>query len=198
VGRTTNSPPAAFPGIEKPGTIVLMKRAIHVFFWISVVAAIAAIAVRHGQKPPSPPSSAGERPAPELAVEPHSSPTLPDAGRSDVGGAPPARGTAKATATPAPRTETDFMRRIRDSVRSNPELALSLAQEARQEFGDSADSDERDKLLVDALINLQKIGAARDETTYYYRHHPAGQYRQYLWAMTGARPDPPAGPANGR
>jgi len=90
------------------------------------------------------------------------------------------------------------MGQIRDSVRVNPQVAVALAQQARQEFGDTTESDERDKLLVDALINLQRIGAARDETLYYYRHHPAGQYRQYLWAMTGARPDPPSGPAQTR
>src|SRR5450631_1381417 len=175
-----------------------MKRAVHAFFWFSVVVAILALVTRQGRKPR--PAPEVEAPAPKLALDPKPAlepvrPALPPDFRLDA--AAPAPSTAiPAPAANAPRTEADFMRQIRDNVRTNPELALALAKEARQELGDSAESDERDKLLVDALINLQKIGAARDETGYYYRHHPAGQYRQYLWAMTGARPDPPAGPAN--
>jgi hypothetical protein len=91
--------------------------------------------------------------------------------------------------------EAALMRQIRDQVKTNPILAVELAREGRQRFGDSPDSDERDKLLVEGLINLQKIGAARVETTYYYRHHPNGRWANYLFAMTGARPDPPSGPA---
>jgi hypothetical protein len=175
-----------------------MKRAVHVFFWISVLVAIAAVLMMRGKKSPvgaaqpMPPEPAlAPKPAPAHLAQPVDIPPNKIA---------PATNPA-APATPpssAPSSEADFMRQIRDNVRANPELALSLAREARQQFGDSAQSDERDKLLVDALVNLQKIGAARDETGYYYRHHPAGQYRQYLWAMTGARPDPPTGPANGR
>jgi len=180
-----------------------MKRAIHAFFWFSVIVAIAAVLTRQAKKPKPAPEI--ELPAPKLALDPKPAvdpvrpvrPALPPAARLDAATPAPSTG-IPAPAANAPRTEADFMRQIRDNVRTNPELALALAKEARQELGDSAESDERDKLLVDALINLQKIGAARDETGYYYRHHPAGQYRQYLWAMTGARPDPPAGPANGR
>ena len=86
------------------------------------------------------------------------------------------------------------MRQIRDQVRTNPTLAVELARVGRQRFGDSPESDERDKLLVEGLINLQKIGAARVETSYYYRHHPGGRWGNYLFAMTGAHPDPPSGP----
>jgi hypothetical protein len=176
-----------------------MKRAVHAFFWFSVIVAVAAVMTRQAKKPEPAPKVEATAP-PNLTLDPKPKPViepvrtaLPPAGRSDAAAPAP----SSAPAAPAPRTEAEFMRQIRDNVRSNPELALALARESRQELGDSAESDERDKLLVDALINLQKIGAARDETGYYYRHHPAGQYRQYLWAMTGARPDPPAGPANG-
>ena len=74
-------------------------------------------------------------------------------------------------------------------------MPTSRAREGSQRFGDSPDSDERDKLLVEGLINLQKIGAARVETSYYYRHQPNGRWANYLFTMTGARPDPPSGPA---
>jgi hypothetical protein len=170
-----------------------MRRAVHILFWFSVIAAIV-VAVRRG-KQPLPPATA-KLPFPEQAVATAATRLAPPDAAPVHALVPELRG-ARATmpAPTAPRTEADFMGRIRDNVRANPEVAVALAQQARQEFGDTIESDERDKLLVDALINLQRIGVARDETLYYYRRHPAGQYRQYLWAMTGARPNPPSGPA---
>jgi hypothetical protein len=140
-----------------------------------------------GEKPPTDPAPATAT-APKLAL----APAIPDA-LDEVRPSPDPTKTVERKATP--ETETDFLKKIKDNVRANPDLAVALARQARQAFGDSTQADERDKLLVDALINLQKIGAARDETLYYYQHHPAGQYRQYLWSMTGARPEPPTGPA---
>jgi len=82
------------------------------------------------------------------------------------------------------------MQRLRDSVRSDPPLAEALARQGRQEFPGSPDSDERDALLVDALINQQRIGAARSETYYYIDHHPNGRFGDHLFAMTGVHPTP--------
>ena len=179
-----------------------MRRAVYIFFWLSVIVAIAAIAVvvvRWGKQPA--PFATVKLPAPEQAVPTVATRLAPPDGAPVHALVPDVRGAGATmparTAHPL-RAEADFMGQIRDNVRANPEVAVALAQQARQEFGDTTESDERDKLLVDALINLQRIGAARDETLYYYRHHPAGRYRQYLWAMTGARPDPPSGPAQTR
>jgi len=86
--------------------------------------------------------------------------------------------------------EATLMRQLRDNVRSNSELAESLAREGRQRFFDSAASDERDALLVDALINQQRIGAARSETYYYFDHHPNGRFGEHLFVMTGVHPTP--------
>ena len=61
---------------------------------------------------------------------------------------------------------------------------------ARRRFPDGAQADERDALLVDALINQQRIGAARDETYYYFDHHPAGRFAEHLVVMTGVHPPP--------
>jgi hypothetical protein len=80
--------------------------------------------------------------------------------------------------------------RIRANVKSNPQLAESLAREDRQRFPDSPESDERDALLVDALINQQRIGAARSETYYYLDHHPDGRFAEHLFVMTGVHPRP--------
>jgi hypothetical protein len=85
------------------------------------------------------------------------------------------------------------MQQLRALVKSDPEKAEALAREARQRFPDSADADERDALLVDALLNQQRIGAARSETYYYFDHHPGGVFTEHLFAMTGVHP-PPRGP----
>lgn len=85
-------------------------------------------------------------------------------------------------------SEAVLMQKIRDNVKANPPLAEALAREGRRRFPDSPDSDERDALLVDALINQQRIGAARDETYYYIEHHPQGRFREHLFIMTGVHP----------
>lgn len=90
----------------------------------------------------------------------------------------------------AVKDEAALMQQLRDNVKSNPELAESLAREARRRFPGSAHSDERDALLVDALINQQRIGAARSETYYYFDHHPNGRFGQHLFIMTGVHPTP--------
>ena len=89
--------------------------------------------------------------------------------------------------------ESALMGQIRALLKSNPEQAEALAREARRRFPEGIDSDERDALLVEALINQQHIGAARDEAHYYFTHHPGGRYTGGMWVMTGVRP-PPQGP----
>ena len=86
--------------------------------------------------------------------------------------------------------EPTLMQQIRAHVKDDPPLAEALARAGRQRFADSADSDERDALLVDALINQQRIGAARSETYYYFDHHPAGRFGEHLFIMTGVHPRP--------
>jgi hypothetical protein len=78
-------------------------------------------------------------------------------------------------------------------VRSNPGAAEALAREARTRFPHSPRADEWDALLVDALVNQQRIGAARSETYYYFDHHPEGRFAAHLFALTGVHPVP-AGP----
>jgi hypothetical protein len=82
------------------------------------------------------------------------------------------------------------MQQIRAHVKSDPPFAEALAREGRQRFADSPDADERDALLVDALINQQSIGAARSETYYYFDHHPGGRFGEHLFVMTGVHPRP--------
>jgi hypothetical protein len=88
------------------------------------------------------------------------------------------------------RDEKKLVQQIRENVKSNPQLAESLAREGRRLFPDGADAEERDALLVDALINQQRIGAARSETYYYFDHYPTGRFAEHLFVMTGVHPRP--------
>ena len=102
------------------------------------------------------------------------------------------------SATPLPtaplvanvKDDTLLMQKIRESVKKDPALAVSLAYEARRSFPASPRAEERDALLIDGLINLQKIGAARDEAERYLERYPNGRYASYIFAMTGASPRP--------
>jgi hypothetical protein len=88
------------------------------------------------------------------------------------------------------RDEKTLVQQIRENVKSNPQRAESLAREGRRLFPDGADAEERDALLVDALINQQRIGAARSETYYYFDHYPTGRFADHLFIMTGVHPRP--------
>jgi hypothetical protein len=90
-------------------------------------------------------------------------------------------------------SDEQLLARIRGDVRSNPEQAESLVREARARFPNSPHADEWDALLVDALVNQQRIGAARSQTYYYYDHHPGGSFAAHLFTLTGVHPIP-AGP----
>jgi hypothetical protein len=87
--------------------------------------------------------------------------------------------------------DEDLLAEIRSYVRSDPVKAEALVKDARMRFPQSPHADEWDALLVDALVNQQRIGAARSETYSYYDHHPAGTFRAHLFALTGVHPTPP-------
>jgi len=97
---------------------------------------------------------------------------------------------------PAPRAaavspEAAWLEEMRAKLTTDPVRVEALARQARSRFGDSALADERDALLVDALINQQRIGSARSETYYYYDHHKDGAFAAHLFARTGVHPTPP-------
>jgi len=151
-----------------------MRKALAFAALFLVALAIYAVWVRKQTPLPAPVPVSESAPAPRPAPPPprplaDASPDLPPA---------------------ASLSEATLMQRIRDNVKSNPPLAESWAREGRRRFPDSPDSDERDALLVDALINQQRIGAARDETYYYMEHHPQGRFRDHLFIMTGVHPSP--------
>jgi hypothetical protein len=157
-----------------------MRRLLVVFLLLSMAVAIYVLYPR--SRLPAPESVAQETPSPLLVPV---SPRVP--GRS---AATPGTSDARPDVRVPVPDEAALMRQLRENVRSNPQLAESLAREGRQRFPASVDSDERDALLVDALINQQRIGAARSETYYYFDHHPTGRFAEHLFVMTGVHPTP--------
>jgi hypothetical protein len=154
-----------------------MRRVFNIGFFVCVIACAVVLYARLGQRKPTavadkpaattPPAAPG--PPPRLS----SPPVLRDAGHDLAG---------------TTLDERALLRQIRALVKSQPERAEALAREARRRFPDGAEADERDALLVDALINQQRIGAARDETYYYFDHHPSGRFSEHLFVMTGVHP----------
>lgn len=154
-----------------------MRRAFNIGFFVCVIACAVVLYARLGQRKPTAVADQPAATAPLAAPSPpprlSSAPVLRDAGHDFAG---------------TPLDEPALLRQIRALVKSQPERAEALAREARRRSPDGAGADERDALLVDALINQQRIGAARDETYYYFDHHPSGRFSEHLFVMTGVHP----------
>jgi len=108
---------------------------------------------------------------------------IPDAGPAPAAQPPPV--------DPEVAAEMALMKQIRDNYRSEPTKAIEAGREARQRFGDSRDSDERDSLLIQAYLNSGDRASARADMPYYYQHHPHGRWADYLFALTNVGPNSP-------
>ena len=158
-----------------------MRRARQIGFFVAVLVCAVFLYWQRSRPQPEKPGNPGDTgeqvvpaaPAPRLALAPRGR----DAGIADAGR--------------VVLDEPTLMQQIRAHVKSDPQLAEALAREGRQRFADSPEADERDALLVDALINQQRIGSARSETYYYFDHHPGGRFADHLLVMTGVHPSPP-------
>jgi hypothetical protein len=164
-----------------------MRRTLTVGFLVGALAAGFALCTHFGRRPTAPeapeagpPRAAPDPPPPRLAPPPTAS--------LDVAPATPPQ------PPPGAAEEGALLQQIRALVKTDPPRAEALARESRRRFPDGTTADERDALLVDALINQQRIGAARDETYYYFDHHPGGRFGEHLFIMTGVQPRP-KGPA---
>jgi hypothetical protein len=99
----------------------------------------------------------------------------------------------------AARSELDepaLMEKLRSDLRPNPASALALADEGERRFADSPHAEERRALAIQALINLDRIGAARSRAYEFLAHYPDGPYSAHVQAMTGVHPTP-VGPGGG-
>ena len=91
--------------------------------------------------------------------------------------------------------EATLMERIREDTKTAPGSALSLAEDGEKRFGDSAFAEERRALVIQSLINLQRIGLARSRAYEFLQRYPSGPYSAYVAAMTGVHPRPGRPPA---
>ncbi len=97
-------------------------------------------------------------------------------------------GSEKTPAMPALPDEVTLMEKIRGEVKTAPQVALEEIEEAERRFGESPLAEERRALAIDALINLQRIGAARAKATQFVERYPNGPYTARVQAMTGVHP----------
>jgi hypothetical protein len=102
-------------------------------------------------------------------------------------------GGKKTPATPALPDEVALMDKIRAEIKTAPQVALEETEEAERRFGESPMAEERRALAIDALINLQRIGAARSKASQFLERYPHGPYSAHVEAMTGVHVTP-AGP----
>jgi hypothetical protein len=108
------------------------------------------------------------------------------------------RGEPQATpVAPAPLDEPSLLARMRAEVKAAPPTALSLADEGERRFGESPLAEERRALAVQALINLDRMGAARSRAYEFLERYPGGPYSANIAAMTGVHLTP-GGPAPSR
>jgi hypothetical protein len=106
-------------------------------------------------------------------------------------------GHATTTARPAEVDEPALMEKLRRDLQPNPASALALADEGERRFADSPRAEERRALVIQALINLNRIGAARSRAYQFLAHYPNGPYSAHVAAMTGVHLTP-AGPGQHR
>lgn len=104
-------------------------------------------------------------------------------------GAPamPAPGGSTAKVGHAAVDEAALMNEIHASLVTAPKRAEILARQGRMQFPGSPHADERDMLVVLALINQRDDGRAREEMEYYQRNHPDGRYAAEVARLRGSR-----------
>lgn len=157
-----------------------MRRAVTVLALLSALAAGFALCTRVGRKPKPTEGPVETVPAPPIPA-PEAHPRMPTSSAESVDAGMRAAGAS---------AEHALLAQVRALVKTDPSRAEALARESRRRFPEGETADERDALLVDALINQQRIGRARDETYYYFDHHPEGRHRERLFIMTGIKPRP--------
>ena len=120
-----------------------------------------------------------------------------------VPGAAASRGTVQSSTAPVGKStaaeastlnEATLMQEIRQSATQNPASALALVEEGERRFSESTSSEERSALAIRALINLQRIGAARGRAAIFLQRYPNGPYSNEVAAKTGMHPVPNAPP----
>jgi hypothetical protein len=94
-------------------------------------------------------------------------------------------------------SEPALMAKIRRDIDTAPATALAQIEEGERRFGDSGSAEERGALAIAALINLNRIGAARSRSYQFLQRYPNGPYSDHVAAMTGVHVTP-TGPSEPR
>jgi hypothetical protein len=139
------------------------------------------------------PSASAVSPAGEvLPATPADAPaTVPSAALA-VRAPPPA-----APPVSIPETEASLTRRIGALVDADPEAAVRAVDEGARRFPGGAQADERSYLKMRALVNLGRIGAARDEADTFFVRYPESAWGERAYRLTGVHPRPPPPSARG-
>jgi len=98
-------------------------------------------------------------------------------------------------AKPAEMNELALMEKIRLGAKSDPATTLALSEDGEHRFGDSTFAEERRAAAIQALIDLNRIGAARSNAYRFLERYPSGPYSARVAAMTGVHLTP-KGPAD--
>jgi hypothetical protein len=94
-----------------------------------------------------------------------------------------------------PADDAGAFAEIEPLVTSDPERALALVQTQNERFPESTLRDDRDWAKVRALVNLQKIGKARDAAKQFYLAHPDSPFVPQVHSLTGMHLPPKLGPS---
>ena len=92
--------------------------------------------------------------------------------------------------------EPALMEMIRGQAKSDPTAALAMVEDGERRFGNSPFAEERQAAAIQALIDLNRIGAARSRAYPFLERYPNGHYSAHVAAMTGVHviPNGPADP----
>lgn len=155
---------------------------LRVLLGATVVTALGALAwgvSRH----PAPPAPPAEKIAPSSPPPESAAPSQAPKPRPPVSPAPAHAATGA--------DENKAMVEIRSQVSANPERAIALIDAADKAHPTGAFAEERLALRVDALVNLGRIGAARDSAEQYLVRFPKGSAAEHIERLTGVHPRPP-------
>jgi hypothetical protein len=89
-----------------------------------------------------------------------------------------------------------LMETLRQEVKGSPSAALADAEAAEARYGESPFSEERRALVIQALVDLDRIGDARARAYQFLERYPNGSFAARVQGLTGVHPPPRMGPAH--
>lgn len=149
-------------------------RAHHLIYPVLAALLVGLVLLLRG-KPPAPPPEPLP-PVVEPAVAPRRSPPQAPAPT------PPPPPAAKAP------SEEQAMAQLRRLAKESPDAALALARDLDRRYPGSAHAEEREALVIDALVWKGDIGQARTNAEEFLARHPAGPRAVQIERLTGVHP----------